>query len=163
MAAFWICLAKVSQGFEYDSRSKYATDQNMARLMRELNRFLNMAEYILIMLNMLEYVWINRVVNMPEFWKCDAVQTIRSLWKLLSSYRDRDVFRHCQTFKMECFAKRIMPEFGWMSIGVPEYPKRSLKILELFWLCQGSEYGTAIYVRVTQSSEYVWIWLNMPQ
>ena len=26
-----------------------------------------------------------------------------------------------------------------------------------------SEYGLVVYARVTQSSEYVWIWLNMPQ
>ena len=32
MAGFWICLIKVSQGFEYASGSNYATAQNMERL-----------------------------------------------------------------------------------------------------------------------------------
>ena len=32
-----------------------------------------------------------------------------------------------------------------------------------FWMCQSSEYGTVVYARVTQGSEYVWIWLNMTQ
>ena len=30
-------------------------------------------------------------------------------------------------------------------------------------MCQGSEYDTIAYARVKQSSEFVWIWLNMPQ
>ena len=35
-----------------------------------------------------------------------------------------------------------------------------------FQICQSSKYGRAVYVRVTQSSEYDWIWLiclNMAQ
>ena len=40
----------------------------------------------------------------------DAAHSIRSLYKFLSSYRDRDLFRHCQTFKMKRFAKRTIPE-----------------------------------------------------
>ena len=32
-----------------------------------------------------------------------------------------------------------------------------------FWTCQSSEYGTVLYGRVTQSSEYIWIWLNVPE
>ena len=28
---------------------------------------------------------------------------------------------------------------------------------------QGSEYGTVVYGRVTQNSEYTWLWLHMPQ
>ena len=30
-------------------------------------------------------------------------------------------------------------------------------------MCKGSEYGTIVYARIIESSEYVWIWLNMPQ
>ena len=41
-----------------------------------------MREYVLIVLNMLEYA---RILNVP-----DAVHGIRSLCKLLRSYRDRD-------------------------------------------------------------------------
>ena len=32
-----------------------------------------------------------------------------------------------------------------------------------FWICQSSEYGTVVYARVTQSSEYVWMWLKIPR
>ena len=39
----------------------------------------------------------------------DAVPNIRSLYKLLKSYRDREYLEHCQIFKMERFVKRIMP------------------------------------------------------
>ena len=30
-------------------------------------------------------------------------------------------------------------------------------------MCQGSEYDMVVYVRATKISEYVWIWLHMPQ
>ena len=66
-----------------------------------------------------------RILNVPI-----AVHSIVSLYKLLSSYRDRETYsEHCQTFKMERFAKRIMPEcrcatrlfsgqWGWGGWGV---------------------------------------------
>ena len=38
------------------------------------------------------------------------MHSIRSLYKLLSSCQDRSISEHCQTFKMECFAKRIIPK-----------------------------------------------------
>ena len=44
----------------------------------------------------------NRVLNMPEFRMSDAVHSIRSLTVQITE--------HYQIFKMECFAKRIMPE-----------------------------------------------------
>ena len=57
-----------------------------------------MSEYPLTTLNMIEYAGINlkkkqdseyaRILNVS-----DAVHSIRPLHKLLSSYRDRDVFR----------------------------------------------------------------------
>ena len=28
---------------------------------------------------------------------------------------------------------------------------------------QGIEYGMVVYRKIRQSSEYVWIWLNMPE
>ena len=81
-----------------------------------------MREYGLIMLNMLEYA---RILNVS-----DAVHSIRSLCKLLSSYRERERERegerqrdtetqretqrqrqreacsgHCHTFKMDRFVK----------------------------------------------------------
>ena len=72
-----------------------------------------MHEYALIMLNMLEpaCIYLNkqksehtRILNAS-----DVVHSLRSLYKLLSSYRDKApylVFRNCQTFKMESFVKR---------------------------------------------------------
>ena len=57
-----------------------------------------MLEYVIIVLNMLEYA---RILNMS-----DAVHSIRSLCKLLSSYPEREACSgHCHTFKMERFAK----------------------------------------------------------
>ena len=50
-----------------------------------LNNALNMREFGLIVLNMLEYAIILNVSG--------AVHSIRSPWKLLRSYRDRGVFR----------------------------------------------------------------------
>ena len=49
------------------------------------------------MLNMIEYLSIylkkTRVMNMSEFLMSNAVHSIRSLYKLLSSYQEREVFR----------------------------------------------------------------------
>ena len=59
---------------------------------------------------MIEYAGLhltNRVLNKPEFWMCLTVHSIRSLYKLLSSYQDRQTYsEHCQTFKVERFAKK---------------------------------------------------------
>ena len=57
------------------------------------------------------------------------------------------------------------------SVGVAEYASVSLNMSKycwkclnkLFWRCQCSEYGTIVYARFTQSSEYVWLWLHTPQ
>ena len=46
----------------------------------------------------------SKIMNVP-----DAVHSIRSLYKLLSCYRGLSV--HCKIFKMECFTKRVMPEW----------------------------------------------------
>ena len=75
-----------------------------------------MREYALIMLNIREYACIYMNKQYSEYARIlnvsDAVHSINSLYELLSSHRDRDVLRtqHCQTFKMEPFAKRIIPE-----------------------------------------------------
>ena len=61
-----------------------------------------MHEYALIMLNMIEYVSIylkTRVMNMSEFLMSDAVHSIRSLYKLLSSYQDRSIQNTVKHFK----------------------------------------------------------------
>ena len=56
-----------------------------------------MCEYALITLNMIEYAGIYLKKQSAAYTKIlkvsDAVHSIRSLYKLLSSYRDRDVFR----------------------------------------------------------------------
>ena len=71
MTGFWICLGKVSQGFEYASGYKcqgleYGKVVNMGELHRVLNmpklawkclkKYLSMREYAMIMLNRLEYL-----------------------------------------------------------------------------------------------------------
>ena len=72
-----------------------------------------MSEYALITLNMIKYGGIypknsveyaRIILNVP-----DAVHSIRSMYNLLSNYQDRCIQRS-QTFKMEHFPKRIMPE-----------------------------------------------------
>ena len=52
--------------------------------------------------------------------------SIKSLYKLLSSYSDKAYSELFRTFKMEPFAKRIMPK--WLNMH--QYPKISLNILE---------------------------------
>ena len=46
----------------------------------------------------------SKIMNVP-----DAVHSIRSLYKLLSCYQGLSV--QCKIFKMECFTKRVMPEW----------------------------------------------------
>ena len=71
---------------------------------------LNMREYALITLNMIEYAGIYleeqsvgyaRILNLSE-----TAHSKRSLYKLLSSYRDRHIWDYCQTFKMKLFCKK---------------------------------------------------------
>ena len=74
-----------------------------------------MREYVLTTLNMIEYGGIYLKKQSAEYARIlnvsDALHSIRSPYRLLSSYRDRETYpEHCQTFKMERFAKRIMPE-----------------------------------------------------
>ena len=56
-----------------------------------------MREYALIALNMIEYAGIYLKNQHSEYARTlnvsDSVHSIRSLYKLLSSYRDTDVFR----------------------------------------------------------------------
>ena len=62
-----------------------------------------MCLYWWICLNMPAYTWINRVLNIPRLWMC-LMQ-----YKLLSCYQGLSV--QCKIFKMECFTKRVMPEW----------------------------------------------------
>ena len=124
MLGFWISLVKVSQGFEYASDSKckgseYGKVANIRELRRVLNKpeyfkkYLNMRGYALIKVNMFEYAWKYQNKQNSEHARIlnvsDAVYSMRSLYKILSSYRDRDYSEYCQTFKMKCFTQRIMP------------------------------------------------------
>ena len=68
-----------------------------------------MSGYALITLNMIEYAGIylknqsakySRILNVS-----DAVHSVRSLYKLLSSYRDRDVFRTLSNIYDGAFSK----------------------------------------------------------
>ena len=72
-----------------------------------------MHEYASITLSMIECADIsekqsNEYAGIRNF--SNAVHSIRSLHKLLSSYRDRETYSKCyQAFKMDSFAKRIIP------------------------------------------------------
>ena len=68
-----------------------------------------MSGYALITLNMIEYAGIylknqsakySRILNVS-----DAAHSVRSLYKLLSSYRDRDVFRTLSNIYDGAFSK----------------------------------------------------------
>ena len=99
----------------------------------------------------------------------DAVHSIRSLCKLLSSYRDRDVFKTSSNVWYGVFTKKIMPEYrcaakffpGRLSVAeyisitliIPKYPWKYLK--KLFWLCQDPENVWSSYV-FHQAFEDVW-------
>ena len=66
-----------------------------------------MSQYLCICLNNAEYDWTcHHVSEKMVFWKCQnscLTQYIAVIGKMMYS-------EHCQTFKMEFFAKRIMPE-----------------------------------------------------
>ena len=88
---------RILQGCEYD-----AVTQGAEYAWTSLNipqKCINTHEYVLITLNIIEYVGIypiKRVLNIPEFWILNvsyAVHGIRSPYKSLCSYRDRDAFR----------------------------------------------------------------------
>ena len=131
MAEFWICLV-VSQGFKWASGSKYARAQNMVRLWIFegytgcwicLNRpeyALIMSQYVWICHNNAEYDWIcwhtpeKTVLNMPElFWMClmqyIALDHCTIYWAVTETEKNSE---HGQKFKIERFAKRIMPEYN---------------------------------------------------
>ena len=66
----------------------------------------------LITLNMIEYTGTylkKTVLNMPEFWMC-LMQYITSLYKLLSSYRDRGIQNTVKHLRWSVFQKRTMLE-----------------------------------------------------
>ena len=108
LVEFWICLVKVSQGFESTFSFKYARARNMTRLWifegyTRCSICLNKPEYALIMLNILEYacIYLNklsfeyvRILNVS-----DAVHSIRLLYKLPSSYRERERERERGVFR----------------------------------------------------------------
>ena len=76
-----------------------------------------MREYASILYNA-EYACIYRHIPEKQNAECasilnvsDTVHSIGSQYKLLGSYRDGKTYsEHCQTFKMESFTKRMMPE-----------------------------------------------------
>ena len=120
MAELWICLIKVSQGLEYASRTKYARSRNMARLLiykgykwywicpNKCKYDLPMPQYVWVCLNNAEYSWIS--FKMIKLRMSDMVHNIRLLYKLMSFIKTKANLEHCQIFKMEHFAKGIMPE-----------------------------------------------------
>ena len=99
MAGFWICLIKVSQGFEYASGSRsaricYGILQSFqyVRVTQGVKYALIMPQYAWICLNNAEYAtWINSSQYARILDLSDAVHSIRWLYKLLSSYRDRRI------------------------------------------------------------------------
>ena len=80
---------KVSRGFEYASGSKYvgALDMTSLWICEGYTEYaLIMPHYSWICLNNAEYAWM--YLNIP-----DSVHSLMSLYKLLSNYEDRGVFK----------------------------------------------------------------------
>ena len=77
-----------------------------------------MYQYVWTSLNNPEYDWIcrhisekNKVLNMPEFWPCQIQYKAWSHCTIHWVVIETETYsEHCQTFTMECFAKRTMPE-----------------------------------------------------
>ena len=115
------------------------------------------------------YTWINRFLNMPEFWMCLMQYSIKALYKLLSSYQD-NIFKTVSNIKDEAFYKKsnawvqvhnqgraeevcILPP-SCMPLSVAEYASISQNILQypwkclnkLCWACQDSEYAWSPYI-----------------
>ena len=90
-----------SQGCKY-VRVKQGAEYTWISL-KNASLCMNMLEYASIYLN--KQFWIFQILNVS-----DIVHSIRSLYKLLRSHQDRHDSEHCQTIKMDHFAKRIMPE-----------------------------------------------------
>ena len=125
MTGFWIWLVNVSQSFKSTSGLQYARAQNMARLwiwecntgcwigLNNSKNALIMPWYVWIFLNMIEYWHLQekRVLKMPEFWMClmqyIALDLCTNYWSVI----EKETYSEpCQTFKMECFPKRIILE-----------------------------------------------------
>ena len=82
MAGLWICLVKVSLGFEHApvlsmpglffQVCEYARITQGCKYawicLNNASICVNMLKWCWICLNMPEYTWINRVLNIPEFW-----------------------------------------------------------------------------------------------
>ena len=112
----------MSQGFEYASGCKYARARNMARLwmcegytgcwmcLNKPGYSLIMPQYVWACINNAEYasIYLNKEsFNMPELLMC----LMQCMHKVIVQNTEQLLRqRSIQKFKMECFAKRIMPE-----------------------------------------------------
>ena len=65
------------------------------------------------MLELAACTWINRVLNMPEFWMClRQCIALGHCWNYWAVTETETHSEHCQTFKKKHFATRTMPECG---------------------------------------------------
>ena len=105
-------------------------------------------------LNNAEYVWIHLNKQSSDYFRIQnvsvAVNSIRSLYKLLSIYRD---VLNMSEYGPICLNVPQLPDHGWILLNVPEYAWKCLN--KKFWLCQGFQFASSSYIfdRV----------LNMPQ
>ena len=103
-----------------------------------------MFEYALIMLNMLEYIYINLNKQSFEFARIlnlsDAVYSItKSLYKLFGSYKDRSIQNTVKHLRWSILQKKIMSEWRhstrnfsgqgtWQQPAPPPPPKKKKKL-----------------------------------
>ena len=87
-----------------------------------------MCQYASVLLNIIEYTYIYLKTQSAEYARIlnmsDVVHSIRSMYKLLSSYRDRDVFRTLSNIEDGAFCKKNIPEcrcairnVSWKGVG----------------------------------------------
>ena len=107
----------------------------------ELNKI--MSHYVWICLNNAEYDWIcwhipgKTVLNMLEFWLSNVVHSIRSLYKLLSSYLDKDLFKYKYPIKyLEYF---ILTNFEVIILSTLKELRNGILCIILMWslICSG--------------------------
>ena len=99
-----------------------------------LKMSLNMHEYALITLNMIEYVAIYLKKQSAEYarilYVSDAVHSIRSLYKYQPVIETEAYSDHCQTFKMERFLELWYFDKHILKNTRQRGPRR-----ETFWKC----------------------------
>ena len=101
-----------------------------------------------------------RILN-SEFRIC-LMHSIRLLYKLLSIYEGSDIFRHCQAFKMEYFAKTVMNKCrrATRKLSSSWNFRATILLFLLFYMFQSLGFRIC-HGCICNGYTYFWIYLNM--